>query len=91
MTKSEAIALLKQSTFRGLFREAIDTVVEAAESVIPYRSKWVFDSQISCGYYHDGCKAKSTLHSGGAVYTYFGHQYRFCPNCGEPMYVREEE
>lgn len=92
MTKSEAISLLKQSDFTGFYKDAVDIVVKAAESTVTFKNKWVFDSQMTCGYYHSGCKAKMTLppDDPGAVYTYFRHQYRFCPDCGEPMVIEEE-
>ena len=91
MTKSEAISILKESVFTEEYREAIATVVRAAESTITYRNKWAFDSQLTGGYYHNGCKAKKTLQpDAGAAYTYFKHQYRFCPDCGEPMIVEDE-
>ena len=53
-----------------------------------YKSKWCFDPQIIGGYYHDGCLVRPMpmINGNGAAYSKFDYQYRYCPNCGEPMF-----
>lgn len=85
---SEANNMLKNYT------EAIGIAIENLKTNISYKSKWVYilDSQMSYGYYHDGCKAKNMLlpNDPCGIYTHFRNRYRFCPDCGEPMFVEEE-